>query len=102
MRDLVAPFRVVDHLADEHSAAFVVADGDRVANLRFVGGELQLEAGLHFPGRNRRGRFDGRVARKLLGGVDLRCALGFSVGLLVSRRGLDTVGGEGAKAGQQR
>ena len=93
MRDLVAAFGVVDHLADEHPAAFIVADRNWIADLRFVGGELELEAGLYFPGRDRGGGFDGRVVRELLGGVDCRGAFGLSVGLLVGRRGLDTVGG---------
>ena len=34
--DLVAALRVVDHLADEHPSAFVEADRDRIAYLRFV------------------------------------------------------------------
>ena len=99
VRDLVAPFRVVDHLADEHPAAFVVADGDRVANLRFVGGELKFEAWLHLPGRDGLSRFDGRVARKLLGGIDRRCAFGLPIGLLVGCRGLDAIGREQDDAG---
>ena len=101
VRDLVAAFGVVDHLADKHPATFVVADRDWIADLRFVGGELELEAGLYFPGRDRGGGFDGRVVREFLGRVNRRGALGFPVGLLVGRRGLDAVGGEGAKTGQQ-
>ena len=100
VRDLVAAFGVVDHLADEHPAAFVEADRDRVADLRFVRGQLELEAGLHLPGRNGRGGLDGGVAGELFRGIDRRRALGFPVGLLVGRRALDAVGREGGQAGQ--
>ena len=102
VRDLVAAFRVVDHLADEHPAAFVEADRDRIADLRFVGRQLEFETRFHFPGSGRGSRFDGRIARQLLGGVYFRRAFGSTVGFFISRRGLDAVGCAEQRAKQDR
>ena len=102
VRGHVASFGVVDHLADEHPSAFVEADRDRVADLRFMRRQLQPEALLHFPSREGVLGLDCGVARQLLGGVDFRRAFGTAVGFLISRRGPDAVGGAEQRTEQHR
>ena len=96
--DFVPALRVIDHLADEHAPAFVEADRDRVADLRFMRRQLQPEARLYFPCREGVLGLDGGVARQLLGGVDFRRAFGPTVGFFISRRSLDAVRGAEQRA----
>ena len=69
MRRGVATFGIIDHLAGEHAAIFVEGDGDGIADLGLVGGELEFEARFHFPRGEGSGGLDGKKARKFFRGV---------------------------------
>ena len=104
MGRFVAAFGVVDHFADEHPPVFVEGDRDRIAGLRLLDGELDAETAFHLPGCDRVLGLDGRIARQVLGRIDVRGALGDAIDLLVGVEVLDVFSGLGRKAetNQQR
>ena len=91
MRRHLAHLAVVIHFAHKHASALIEADGDRIAHLRLMRGEPQLEALLHLPGADGVLWLDSGIAWQILRRIYCHGVLCFTIGFGVGRLRFDPI-----------